>query len=99
MYTIHLKALDSRYATQKELDAAGITPDQIPPDWRLMAHQANTIRVAQTGDAAIIVNEARTGDGKTFAGQFPLFAYGWKTLTMYPTNELANDQQRSMKGV
>jgi CRISPR-associated endonuclease/helicase Cas3 len=96
MEPICLAALDSRYATQEELDAAGITPDQIPPGWRIMAHQAATIQALRSGHAAIIVNEARTGDGKTFAGQFPLFADGWKTLTMYPTNELAADQQRSL---
>ena len=96
MLIIHLKALDSRYASQEELTAAGITLDQIPADWRMMAHQVKTIRALQNGDSAIIVNEARTGDGKTFAGQFPLFAYGWKTLTMYPTKELAEDQQRGL---
>ncbi len=96
MHLIHLKALDSRYASQEELNATGITPDQIPADWRMMAHQVKTIRAVQSEEAGIIVNEARTGDGKTFAGQFPLFAYGWPTLTMYPTKELADDQQRGL---
>lgn len=98
MHTIHLKAVDSRYATNEELVAAGITLDQIPASWqgKMMAHQATTIRALRDGDAAIVVNEARTGDGKTFAGQFPLFADGWRTLTMYPTNELAKDQRRSL---
>src|SRR5258708_26461498 len=92
MKHIHLKALDSRYATQQGVDIAGITPQQIPKGWNIMAHQAATICELRNGAAAIVVNEARTGDGKTFTGQFPTFVYGWRTLAMYPTNELASDQ-------
>lgn len=96
MHTIYLKAVDSREATDEELEVAQITPEQIPPGWKIMAHQAATVRVLRFSDAPIIVNQALTGDGKTLAGQFRLFADGIKTLTMYPTNELAADQKRGL---
>lgn len=100
MYTLQLQAVDSREATQDELDVAGITPDQIPTNghtpWKIMAHQAATVRALRSGNAPLIFNQALTGDGKTLAGQFPLFADGVPTLTMYPTNELARDQKRSL---
>jgi CRISPR-associated endonuclease/helicase Cas3 len=98
MHTIHLKAVDSRYATPEELDAAGITADQIPQDWRVMAHQAKTYRALQS-DADIIINRAMTGDGKSFAGQLPLFLDRWPIMTLYPTNELARDQERAVKSL
>lgn len=97
MHTIMLQSVDSRQATEDELNAAGITADQIPPDWRMMAHQAATVRALRFGDAPIVINRAMTGDGKTFAGQFMLFNEKWATFAMYPTNELARDQQRSLE--
>ncbi|MCC6975930.1 MAG: type I-D CRISPR-associated helicase Cas3' [Anaerolineae bacterium] len=96
MHSITLKSVDSRYATQTELDEALITRNQIPPDWRLMAHQAATVRALRMGDARIIVNEAMTGDGKSLTGQFRLRADGDSTITMYPTNELIRDQRRAL---
>jgi len=96
MHTIHLEAVDSRQATADELDAAQITPDQVPPDKRIMAHQAATIRALRFGTAPIVINSAITGDGKSLAGQFRLFADGTPTLIMYPTNELSRDQKRSL---
>lgn len=100
MHTLRLHAVDSRYATDEELDSAGITPDQIPPGRRLMAHQVATVKELRFGDAEIVVNEAMTGDGKTLAGQFQLFNDpGWNTFTMYPTNELIADQHRSLNAL
>jgi CRISPR-associated endonuclease/helicase Cas3 len=104
MHILHLQAADSRYATQEELDAAGITPDQIPigqdlKKMKIMAHQAATVRETRYGDAAIVINEAMTGDGKSLAGQFDLFSLKHTTFTMYPTNELANDQRRALNAL
>ncbi|MBX3086755.1 MAG: type I-D CRISPR-associated helicase Cas3' [Anaerolineae bacterium] len=101
MHTIRLQAVDSRYATDDELKEAGITPDQIPigsngEKWCMMAHQTATIKALRYGDAPIIINQAMTGDGKSLAGQFTLFADRWNTFTMYPTNELAADQSASL---
>ena len=97
MPTLHLKATDSRVATDDELREAGIEPDHHPSAWQIMAHQAQTVRALRYGTAPIIINQAMTGDGKSFAGQFMLFNDpGWRTFAMYPTNELANDQKRSL---
>jgi len=99
MYTLHLKAVASRNATDEELDAAGITPEQIPVGedgnrWQLAAHQVQTIHALRARTAPIIINQAMTGDGKTLAGRFQLLSQGksWRTFAMYPTNELAFDQ-------
>lgn len=104
MHTLHLKAVDSRYASPEELDEARITPDQIPLDlggqpMRLMAHQAATVRALRSREAAFVVNEAMTADGKSLAGLFQLFSEGEGTFTMFPTNELANDQQRALQSL
>lgn len=96
-HTFRLKSTDSRYATKEELNAAGITPDQIPLDWKIMAHQAATVRALRYSDVPIIVNQAMTGDGKSLAGQFMLFNERWQTFAMYPTKELASDQERNVE--
>jgi len=94
MHTIKLMAVDSRYATEEELKDIPI--NYYPAGWKLMAHQAATIRALKS-DADIIINTAMTGDGKSLAGQLQVFNdKNWRTLTMYPTNELALDQQRSL---
>ena len=100
MHMIMLQSVDSRQATPEELDAAKITPEQIPSGWDgMMAHQAATVRALRFGDAPIVINRAMTGDGKTFAGQFMLFNERWETFAMYPTNELARDQQRGLEDI
>ncbi len=97
MHTIHLLAVDSRYATKDEIKEARITDNYYPANWRLMAHQAKTVQ-ALNSDADIVINTAMTGDGKSLAGQLLLFNNtDWHTLTLYPTNELALDQQRGLK--
>jgi CRISPR-associated endonuclease/helicase Cas3 len=96
MHTLQLQATDSREASEEELTAADITPEQMPPGWRIRAHQAATIRALRSGDAPIIVNQAMTGDGKTLAGRFRLFNDGLPTFAMYPTNELIADQARGL---
>ncbi len=103
MYKIRLQAVDSREATDEELAAAQIEPDQYPSTeplkWQIMAHQAATVKALRVGDAPIIVNKALTGDGKSLAGQFPFYADQTPTLTMYPTNELAIDQKRGVEAL
>lgn len=97
MHTLYLQAVDSRYATEEECRAANITSEHLPPDWRVLAHQALTIKALRFGTAPIIINQAMTGDGKSFAGQFTLFTDGNSTLTMYPTKALADDQARAVE--
>jgi CRISPR-associated endonuclease/helicase Cas3 len=94
MYKLHLQAVDSRNATQDELDAAGIDASQIPEGWKLAAHQAETVRALRFGDVPIIINQAMTGDGKTLSGWFQLLSQKWRSFAMYPTNALAHDQKQ-----
>jgi CRISPR-associated endonuclease/helicase Cas3 len=73
---------------------------QLPEGWRLYQHQLDTYRALTEGDADIIFNTAMTGDGKSLAGQLPVLIQEWKSplLAMYPTNELAHDQQGQLRG-
>ncbi len=96
MHTLYLSAVDSRCANEDEIRSAGVNPLDLPPKFRLMAHQAHTIAALRYGDAPIIINTAKTGDGKSFAGQFPVFSGERRAMVSYPTNELANDQKRSL---
>jgi CRISPR-associated endonuclease/helicase Cas3 len=98
MHTLDLQAADSRYAHLDELHAASINLADLPDQWRPMAHQAQTIYALRHGDAPIIINQAMTGDGKSFAAQFMAFDEGvaWRTFIMYPTKELARDQEGSL---
>jgi CRISPR-associated endonuclease/helicase Cas3 len=68
---------------------------KLPLGWRLSQHQVDTYRALTQGDADVIFNTAMTGDGKSLAGQLPVLlrSIDWKTLIMYPTNELINDQR------
>lgn len=100
MYRLVLKAVDSRNATDEELEAARIDESQIPKDengkaWAIAAHQAATVKSLRLGSAPIIINQAMTGDGKTMAGRFQLLSQQWRSFAMYPTNELAHDQVQS----
>ncbi|MBL8134920.1 MAG: hypothetical protein JNL42_23900, partial [Anaerolineae bacterium] len=96
MLTLYLMAVDSRLASDDEMHVAGIHSGQFPGNWRMMAHQMATIHTLEHSDVPIVINQAMTGDGKSFAGQYMLFSQGWQTFTMVPTNELARDQNRSL---
>lgn len=100
MYQLVLKAVDSRNATDEELEAARIDESQIPKDengkvWAIAAHQAATVKALRDGNAPLIISQAMTGDGKTMAGRFQLLSQQWRSFAMYPTNELAHDQVQS----
>ncbi|MEM6281989.1 MAG: type I-D CRISPR-associated helicase Cas3' [Chloroflexota bacterium] len=100
MYTLRLKAVDSRLARLDELETAGIDPQHLPVgedgvSWQLAAHQAATVKALRDGSAPIVINQAMTGDGKTLAGRFQLMSERWRTFAMYPTNELAHDQNQN----
>ncbi len=83
----------------KLADEKDIPPEvraKLPEGWKLSQHQVETYKALTEGDADVIFNTAMTGDGKSLAGQLPILIKGgsyWKTLTMYPTNELIEDQR------
>lgn len=99
MLTLHLGAVDSRYATDAEIRAADVNPADLPPGFRLMAHQAHTLAALRDETTSIVINKARTGDGKSFIAQYLTFMRLRRGLTMYPTNELAADQERSLRAL
>jgi CRISPR-associated endonuclease/helicase Cas3 len=93
----------SKLADESEVRALGLW-EKLPqnPDgsrWQLSQHQVETYKALTQGDAEVIFNTAMTGDGKSLAGQLPVLLRGinWKTLTMYPTNELIDDQYASFE--
>jgi CRISPR-associated endonuclease/helicase Cas3 len=65
------------------------------PGWQLSQHQLDTYLAVTSRQYDIVFNTAMTGDGKSLAGQLPLFAHwesGWTQIALYPTNELITDQ-------
>lgn len=64
---------------------------------RLSQHQLETYRALIAPDVDVVINTAMTGDGKSLAGLLPLLAQRGHngTLTLYPTNELIQDQYGS----
>lgn len=89
----------SKLADENEVRALGLW-EKLPlksdgSRWQLSQHQVDTYNALVNSDADVIFNTAMTGDGKSLAGQLPALVKGgiyWKTLVMYPTNELIADQ-------
>jgi CRISPR-associated endonuclease/helicase Cas3 len=73
--------------------------ERLPEGIRPYQHQMETYHALTDSDADVIFNTAITGDGKSLAGQLPVLLRGWESplLAMYPTNELARDQQGQIK--
>ncbi|HEX2907197.1 MAG TPA: type I-D CRISPR-associated helicase Cas3' [Phototrophicaceae bacterium] len=97
MYRLNLLAVDSKIASEEAMAQIGLKPEQLPADWRLMAHQVETLRVLRAGTAEILINTALTGDGKSLAAQLSVFLDQTRALFMYPTNELAADQMQGLE--
>jgi len=69
---------------------------KLPTGWRLSQHQVETYNALIGGEHEVVFNTAMTGDGKSLAAQLPMIVKGgvwWKTLALYPTNELIEDQR------
>ncbi|MCS7293426.1 MAG: type I-D CRISPR-associated helicase Cas3', partial [Gloeomargarita sp. SKYBB_i_bin120] len=64
----------------------------------LLRHQADTWAALRDGNADVLFNTAPTGAGKTLAGcGLSLVQPGWRLVSCYPTNELIEDQARSLR--
>ncbi len=86
-YDIFLKPIYSSLASEvpKSLE--------MPDGWKLSWHQLETVKAIQDPNIDVIFNTAMTGDGKTLAA-FLCILYGDMTaVALYPTNELARDQE------
>jgi CRISPR-associated endonuclease/helicase Cas3 len=91
-YSITLKPVYSRLASE--------TPEgvRLPEGWRLSWHQAATWEALQDPNINVVFNTAMTGDGKSLAAYLAAMTNRTSTLAMYPTNELARDQEKQVRG-
>ncbi|TRU72305.1 MAG: type I-D CRISPR-associated helicase Cas3' [Microcystis viridis Mv_BB_P_19951000_S69] len=77
---------------------------KVPQGWRLSWHQVETWKALNDPDVAVIINSAMTGDGKSLAAYLDAMQ-GVKPddslcrpIGLYPTNELARDQESQIQG-
>jgi len=74
---------------------------KLPENWTLSWHQVETLEAIRNPEIDVIFNTAMTGDGKSLAAYldtlqgYPGFPCA---MGLYPTNELARDQERQVKG-
>ncbi|WP_287128905.1 type I-D CRISPR-associated helicase Cas3' [Candidatus Cyanaurora vandensis] len=72
----------------------GIT---LPAGWQgLSWHQVETFKALQNYE--VVINTAMTGDGKSLAAYLGAVLQDQETLGLYPTNELARDQEQQVRG-
>ncbi|MBD2392680.1 type I-D CRISPR-associated helicase Cas3' [Cyanobacterium aponinum FACHB-4101] len=91
MYSIKLKPVYSCPADE-------ITQDiNLPENWSLSWHQLETFKALNDPNIDVIFNIAMTGDGKSLAAYLKAVNNHTSTLALYPTNELARDQEKQVK--
>lgn len=66
---------------------------RLPDGWSLSCHQLETYQALASGNYDVVFNTAMTGDGKSLAAYLPTLITGQSVFAMYPTNELARDQE------
>ncbi|MFM6024981.1 MAG: type I-D CRISPR-associated helicase Cas3', partial [Dolichospermum sp.] len=90
-YTIQLKPVYSQTVP---------IPDgvKLPDGWCLSWHQLETLKALQDPNIDVVFNTAMTGDGKSLAAYLQAMTNNISTLAMYPTNELARDQEKQVQG-
>ncbi|BCL38330.1 type I-D CRISPR-associated helicase Cas3' [Nostoc sp. MS1] len=76
------------------------TPDgvQIPENWSLSWHQAATLEALRNPNIDVVFNTAMTGDGKSLAAYLEVLQGEFSAIGLYPTNELARDQEIQIQG-
>jgi CRISPR-associated endonuclease/helicase Cas3 len=90
-YSISLKPVYSQTVSTPE----GL---KLPKNWSLSWHQVETFKALQDPNIEVIFNTAMTGDGKSLAAFLSAMNNRTYTLAMYPTNELARDQEKQVQG-
>jgi len=81
-----------------ESDVPSEVAERLPAGWRLSQHQVETYKALTGGEYDVVFNTAMTGDGKSLAAYLPTLVSGRPVLAMYPTNELARDQETQLDG-
>lgn len=71
---------------------------KLPEGWILSWHQAATYEALQDPTIDVVFNLAMTGDGKSLAGYLEMLQGERSALGLYPTNELARDQETQTRG-
>jgi len=67
---------------------------KLPAGWSSLAwHQVETFKALNNPDIDVIFNTAMTGDGKSLAAFLKTLAEYYCAIALYPTNELARDQE------
>jgi CRISPR-associated endonuclease/helicase Cas3 len=65
----------------------------LPQDWSLVWHQLATLKALRDPAIDVVINIAMTGDGKSLAAQLDVLQGNVCAIALYPTNELARDQE------
>lgn len=91
-YSITLKTI---YSCPASKTPKGV---KLPEGWRLSWHQAATIEAIRNPDIDVIFNTAMTGDGKSLAAYLEPLQNDVFAIGLYPTNELARDQENQIRG-
>lgn len=76
-----------------------LTPEglKLPEGWSLSWHQLETWKALQDPNIDVVFNAAMTGDGKSLAAYLDVLQGESCTIGLYPTNELARDQENQIK--
>lgn len=90
-YSIQLKPVYSQTVPTPE----GV---KLPDGWCLSWHQVETLKALRDPNIDVVFNTAMTGDGKSLAAYLQAMTNTISTLAMYPTNELARDQEKQVQG-
>jgi CRISPR-associated endonuclease/helicase Cas3 len=90
-YRITLKPVYSSPADELPQDL------HLPEGWSLVWHQLETLKALRDPAIDVVVNIAMTGDGKSLAAQLEVLQGNMCAIALYPTNELARDQELQTK--
>ena len=70
----------------------------LPDNWLLSWHQAATLSALRDPNVDVVFNTAMTGDGKSLAAYLDTLQGNYSAIGLYPTNELARDQEIQIWG-
>lgn len=70
---------------------------EIPEGWMLSWHQVETLKALRDPSVDVVFNTAMTGDGKSLAAYLEVLQGECSAIGLYPTNELARDQETQTK--
>ncbi len=90
-YSIQLKSIYSCPADEIPKDV------NLPQGWTLAWHQLETLKALRNSEIDVVINTAMTGDGKSLAAYLQVLQENCCAIGLYPTNELARDQEKQIK--